>query len=83
MSNLAAKVKEILVSTRASIDFKTMCSKVFDEFQIPQKDMASYRRRIYECCKILNILGVVSKDGHQLEWIQPHQRRKHLTMAVE
>ena len=30
---------------------------------------ASIRRRIYECCKVLRILGFIDKIGKDYQWV--------------
>ena len=59
LRNLAAMVKSCLLELQDPIDFKDICAKIIDENSSKPFNINSVKRRIYECCKVLKMLGIV------------------------
>ena len=59
LSNLASCVKNLLYNAPNYIDFKDICQQLLDENS--GNNPESIKRRVYECCKILKIVGLIDK----------------------
>ena len=76
LSCLTARVKEILHAQPNFVDFKEICARVLAEGSEEKINPNSIKRRVYECCKILKILGIVAKKDHTFRWVSDQERRQ-------
>jgi hypothetical protein len=66
---LAGCVKSSLVEGQDFIDFKDICNHINAENISTDINPVSVKRRVYECCKVLKVLGLVEKQGQNYRWI--------------
>lgn len=71
--SLAGRVKNILYCEKEEIGFKEVCRRVMEDMGMKQNP-DTIRRRVYECCKVLNVLGLVTRQGGRFRWLQNAQR---------
>jgi hypothetical protein len=61
LSFLAARVKYLLFNAPTYIDFKDICHQILEENSNSNFNPDSIKRRVYECCKILKVVGLIDK----------------------
>lgn len=69
LRQIAARIKLVFSGSKGLIKFTDINELLISENSDRTVNPASIRRRIYECCKVLRILGFIEKVGKHYQWI--------------
>ena len=75
LRNLARKVKLSLMDHSHPLDFKDLCARLVEQNRSHGLNPRSIKRRVYECCKVLKVLGLVEKQGQKYRWVLSYRQK--------
>jgi hypothetical protein len=69
LRQIAARIKLLFSQAKGIISFAQINELLLSENKERTINPSSIRRRIYECCKVLRILGFIDKIGKNYQWV--------------